>query len=200
MARTVRLMNGSTLFENDYDAKLRFLANFTSENASPEEQLALAVLGAQLADAVNYCTARDPVGKQLFAQAMNYVNDESGDYIFSFEAIMAYFGKDPSYWRRKLREEIDRRQQGKELNSVQRGRVVAAKTQINQIGSLSAEELEIRKQREAERRERIRQTQLAKYAKLRAEQAMAKARETGEWTCSKCTQQFTTPQAHECLI
>jgi len=71
-------------------------------NSEPEKKLMLAILE----DAVNcfqkYIFAHDGKGKAIFHKAEDWILEENGDRLFSFETVCDALGFNPSYVRQGL--------------------------------------------------------------------------------------------------
>ena len=68
----------------------------------PEQRLMMAVLGEALFCFQKYHLALDRDGQKIFAEAQDWMLDESEQWPFSFNNICAGLGISPSYLRRQL--------------------------------------------------------------------------------------------------
>jgi len=91
------------LFEPDVLLPAQFFAAFRRMGALDRERLLML---AVLEDAVDcyqkYSLAKDPRGRQLFAEALEWVDSADKTWLFSFENICDTLEIDPSYVRRGL--------------------------------------------------------------------------------------------------
>ena len=91
------------LFEPDALLPAQFYAAFRGGSAvRGEKRLMLAVLEDALDCYQKYAFARDGQGRQLFAEACDWIGSESRDWFFSFENICETLEITPEYLRRGL--------------------------------------------------------------------------------------------------
>jgi len=91
------------LFEPDALLPAQFYAAFRGGSAvRGEKRLMLAVLEDALDCYQKYAFARDVHGRQLFAEACEWIASESRDWFFSFENICETLEITPEYLRRGL--------------------------------------------------------------------------------------------------
>lgn len=68
----------------------------------PEKKFMLAILEDAVACFQKYIFAHDARGKTIFAEAEQWIMEENGDWIFSFENVCDALGLNPSYVRQGL--------------------------------------------------------------------------------------------------
>lgn len=111
----------ASLFEPDVLLPAQFFAAFRREGGLERERLLML---AVLEDAVDcyqkYAFARDPRGRQLFAEAREWVQSTDRSWLFSFENICELLGINADYVRAGLDRWRDR-----EAEQRRRARVVA---------------------------------------------------------------------------
>ena len=91
------------LFEPDALLPAQFYAAFRGGSAvRGEKRLMLAVLEDALDCYQKYAFARDGHGRQLFAEACEWIASESREWFFSFENICETLEITPEYLRRGL--------------------------------------------------------------------------------------------------
>ena len=91
----------SPLFIPDVIAAHKFAAN-SQTGEQPEQRLMLAVLGEALFCFQKYHLTPDKDGQKIFAEALDWVLDESEQWPFSFNNICAGLSISPSYLRRQM--------------------------------------------------------------------------------------------------
>ena len=69
---------------------------------NPEKMLMLAVLENGLTCFREYISARDVKGKRLFREAEQWILEENGNWLFSFDNICETIGLNSQYIREKL--------------------------------------------------------------------------------------------------
>lgn len=109
-----------TLFEIDVLAPHEF-AGSTRAGQGPEERLMLAVLSEALSCIQKYHRASDKQGRKIFAEAEDWILDDSEQWLFSFTNICATLGISPGYLRRRLalwKLEAPRRRQNESARQV----------------------------------------------------------------------------------
>ena len=90
----------SSLFQTDTLLPDQYLDTFRRKtHLAPEKRLMLAVLEDAIACFQKYLLARDGKGKALFHEAAEWIEEEEGDWLFSFENICEMLGFDPQYVR-----------------------------------------------------------------------------------------------------
>lgn len=95
----------TSLFQPDTLLPEQYLDTFRRKlHLEPEKKLMLAVLEDAVACYQKYLLARDSKGKTLFLEAELWVEQKSGDGVFSFDSVCEVLGLDPEYLRRGLRE------------------------------------------------------------------------------------------------
>src|SRR5574341_83391 len=95
----------TSLFQPDTLLPDQYLDTFRRKlHLEPEKKLMLAVLEDAVACYQKYLLARDGKGKTLFLEAELWVEQKSGDGVFSFDSVCEVLGLDPEYLRRGLRE------------------------------------------------------------------------------------------------
>ncbi|HXF77048.1 MAG TPA: hypothetical protein VNN13_13195 [Methylomirabilota bacterium] len=95
----------TSLFQPDTLLPEQYLDTFRRKlHLEPEKKLMLAVLEDAIACYQKYAVARDGKGKSLFREAEEWVEDRSGEGIFSFNSICESLGLNPDYLRRGLSE------------------------------------------------------------------------------------------------
>jgi hypothetical protein len=93
------------LFEPDALLPAQFYAAFRGGSAvRGEKRLMLAVLQDALDCYQKYAFAKDGHGRQLFADADEWVGSEDRDWYFSFENICEILEINPAYLRRGVQE------------------------------------------------------------------------------------------------
>jgi hypothetical protein len=88
-------------FSPDVIAAHQFAVN-SQTGEQPEQRLMMAVLGEALFCFQKYHLATDREGRRIFAEARDWVLDESEQWPFSFNNICAALGISPSYLRRQI--------------------------------------------------------------------------------------------------
>ena len=93
----------SSLFQPDPVLPAQYFETFGRKMPlAPEKTLMLAVLEDGIRCFQKYALARNSKGKRLFREAENWILEEDGDWLFSFENICAVWGLDPNYIRHGL--------------------------------------------------------------------------------------------------
>lgn len=72
------------------------------DHLEPEKKFMLAILEDAVACFQKYIFAHDARGKTIFAEAEQWIMEENGDWIFSFENVCDALGLNPSYVRQGL--------------------------------------------------------------------------------------------------
>jgi hypothetical protein len=91
-----------SLFQPDPILPAQYLETFQRKTLSPEKRLMLAVLEDAVMCFQKYALAQNGKGKRLFCEADDWILEENGDWLFSFENVCAAFGLDPNYIRQGL--------------------------------------------------------------------------------------------------
>ena len=91
------LFQPDTLFSVQYFDTVRRKAN-----SEPEKKLMLAILENAIDCFQKYIFARDGRGKGIFREAEDWILEENGDRLFSFETVCDALGFNPSYVRQGL--------------------------------------------------------------------------------------------------
>jgi hypothetical protein len=95
----------TSLFQPDTLLPDQYLDTFRRKlHLEPEKKLMLAVLEDAIACYQKYFFARDGKGKALFLEAESWVEERSGEGVFSFDSVCEILGLDPAYLRRGMRE------------------------------------------------------------------------------------------------
>ena len=90
----------SSLFQTDTLLPDQYLDTFRRKtHLEPEKRLMLAVLEDAIACFQKYIHARDGKGKTLFRDAVEWIEEENADWLFSFENVCETMGFDPQYVR-----------------------------------------------------------------------------------------------------
>jgi len=103
------IMSGSSsrgLFEPDVVGPAQFFENFRRQNdgLECEQLLMLAVLEDAITCYQRYLASRDSYGRQMFAEANEWISSLDQSTLFTFESICDVLGIDPGYLRRGLRQ------------------------------------------------------------------------------------------------
>jgi hypothetical protein len=95
----------TSLFQPDTLLPEQYLDTFRRKlHLEPEKKLMLAVLEDAIACYQKHLFARDGKGKALFLEAEAWVEQKSGEGVFSFDSVCEILGLDPEYLRRGIRE------------------------------------------------------------------------------------------------
>ena len=90
---------------NDSSVRDQYFATFRrSEYLEPEKALLLAILEDAVHCYRKYRGARDHAGRQRFAETEQWIMEEGGDWLFSFDNVCELLGLDPQFIRRGVRE------------------------------------------------------------------------------------------------
>jgi hypothetical protein len=73
-----------------------------SRQLEGEKRLMLAILKDAVECLEKYRRSRNSVGKELYQNALQWVEDRSGDWLFSFSNVCDLLGFDPDYLRESL--------------------------------------------------------------------------------------------------
>jgi hypothetical protein len=93
----------TSLFQPDTLLPDQYLDTFRRKlYLEPEKKLMLAVLEDAIACFQKYVFARDGKGRMLFREAEEWIQEKSGDWLFSFANICETLGFDPAYLREGL--------------------------------------------------------------------------------------------------
>lgn len=93
----------TSLFQPDILLPDQYLETFRRKfHLEPEKKLMLAVLEDAIACFQKYVFARDGKGKVLFQEAEEWVQEKSGDWLFSFANVCETLGFAPDYLRQGL--------------------------------------------------------------------------------------------------
>lgn len=93
----------SSLFQPDTLLPAQYLETFGRKGyLEPEKRLMLAILQDGVACFQNRLSARDGRGGALFREAEEWILEEDGDWIYSFENICEVLGFSPRYVRQGL--------------------------------------------------------------------------------------------------
>ena len=92
----------SFLFQPDTLLSHQYFATFRRRQLEPEKKLMLAVLEDAVACFQRYVFAENRKQRTLFNEAEDWIRDENGDHVFSFENICAALKFNPAYVRRGL--------------------------------------------------------------------------------------------------
>lgn len=93
----------TSLFQPDILLPDQYLETFRRKfHLEPEKKLMLAVLEDAIACFQKYVFARDGKGKVLFREAEEWVQEKSGDWLFSFANVCETLGFAPDYLRQGL--------------------------------------------------------------------------------------------------
>jgi hypothetical protein len=109
----------TSLFQPDMLLSHQYFATLRSQRLEPEKRLMLAVLEDAVACFQKYVLPRNRRERTLFNATEDWVCDETGDYLFSFEYICEVLKFNPKY----LREGLLRWKQ-KQLNQRQKLRLI----------------------------------------------------------------------------
>lgn len=90
------------LFQLDMLLSHEYLAAFRRRQLEPEKRLMLAVLEDAVACFQSYVFAQNRRKQTLFNEAEDWIRDENGDHVFSFENICAALKFNPKYVREGL--------------------------------------------------------------------------------------------------
>jgi hypothetical protein len=95
-----------SLFEPDTLLPSQFFAHFKGRNAQVrgEKRLMLAVLEDAVDCYQKYAFARDPRGRELFAEAEEWLFSSDNSWVFAYENICEMLEVNPDYVRRGLQE------------------------------------------------------------------------------------------------
>jgi len=92
-----------SLFQPDTLLPAQYFDTFRRKaNSEPEKKLMLAILEDAIDCFQKYIFARDGRGKGIFREAEDWILEENGDRLFSFENICEVLGFNPSYVRQGL--------------------------------------------------------------------------------------------------
>ncbi len=72
------------------------------DNLEPEKKFMFAILEDAVACFQKYIFVHDARGKTIFAEAEQWIMEENGDWLFSFETVCDALGFNPSYVRQGL--------------------------------------------------------------------------------------------------
>lgn len=108
--------SGASLFRPDTFLPAEYFeAHRHKTHVEPEKALMLAVLEESVQCFQKYVSARDSRGKKMFREAEDWILEEKGDWLFSFENICEVLGFSPKYvregllrWKKKKLAEISR--------------------------------------------------------------------------------------------
>ena len=93
----------SSLFQPDTLLPAQYLETYRRKaHLEPEKRLMLAVMEDGIACFQKYLFARDGKGRGLFGEAEEWIMEEGGDWLFSFNNICEVLGFDPQYVRQGL--------------------------------------------------------------------------------------------------
>lgn len=93
----------ASLFQPDTLLPAQYLETFRRKtHLEPEKKLMLAVLEDAVACFQKYLFSRDGKGRGMFREAEEWIMEEGGDWLFSFESSCEVLGFDPQYVRRGL--------------------------------------------------------------------------------------------------
>lgn len=73
-----------------------------SRQLEGEKRLMLAILKDAVECLEKYRRSRTVIGKELYQNALEWVEDRSGDWLFSFRNVCDFLGFDPDYLRESL--------------------------------------------------------------------------------------------------
>jgi hypothetical protein len=73
-----------------------------SRNLEGEKRLMLAILKDAVECLEKYRKSRNSIGKELYQNALEWVEDRTGDWLFSFSNVCDLLGFDPNYMRESL--------------------------------------------------------------------------------------------------
>jgi len=92
-----------SLFQPDTLLPAQYFDTFRRKaNSEPEKKLMLAILEDAIDCFQKYIFARDGRGKGIFREAEDWILEENGDRLFSFETVCDALGFNPSYVRQGL--------------------------------------------------------------------------------------------------
>ena len=92
-----------SLFQPDTLLPAQYFDTFRRKaNSEPEKKLMLAILEDAIDCFQKYIFARDGRGKGIFREAEDWILEENGDRLFSFETVCDGLGFNPSYVRQGL--------------------------------------------------------------------------------------------------
>ncbi len=92
-----------SLFQPDPVLPAQYFATFRRKiPLEPEIKLMFAVLEDAIMCFYKYALARNGRSERLFREAEDWILEQNGDWLFSFENICSTLGLDPSYLRRGL--------------------------------------------------------------------------------------------------
>ena len=90
----------ASLFQPDTLLSAQYFANHRRKTAlEPEKKLMLAVLDDAIRCLLDNRSARSPDKKKLYDQAAQWITEEGGDWIFSFDNVCEALGFSPDYVR-----------------------------------------------------------------------------------------------------
>ena len=99
-----------SLFQPDTVLPAQYLDTVRRKtHLEPEKRLMLSVLEDAVACFQKYATARDPRSKSLLGEAEEWIREEGGDWLFSFDNICESLGLNPKYIRGGLRQWKEKR-------------------------------------------------------------------------------------------
>ena len=96
-------MSERGLFEPDVLLKDQFTAR-SGATVSREKRLMLAVLENALDSYQKYVFSRDGQGRQLFEEALEWLDSPNNDWLFSFRNICETLDINPDYLRQGLKD------------------------------------------------------------------------------------------------
>jgi hypothetical protein len=106
-----------SLFQRDSLLSIQFFDTFRRKtHLEPEKRLMLAVLEDAIACFQDYISARHSKGKSLFSEVKEWIFEESGDRLFSFESICEVLGFSPIYLRHGLLRWKERKLNGSSIS------------------------------------------------------------------------------------
>ena len=93
----------TSLFQPDTLLPEQYLETFRRKlHLEPEKKLMLAVLEDAIACFQKYALARDGKGRVMFQEAEDWIQEKSGDWLFSFANVCETLGFDPGYLRQGM--------------------------------------------------------------------------------------------------
>jgi hypothetical protein len=93
----------TSLFQPDTLLPEQYLETYRRKlHLDPEKKLMLAVLEDAIACFQKYVFARDGKGKALFQEAEDWIQEQRGDWLFSFTSVCEALGFDPNYLRQGM--------------------------------------------------------------------------------------------------
>ena len=95
----------ASLFQPDTVLPAQYLETVRRKtHLEPEKKLMLSVLEDAVACFQKYATARDARSKSLLSEAEEWIQEEGGEWLFSFDNICESLGLNPKYIREGLRQ------------------------------------------------------------------------------------------------